>query len=51
MIKGEIIVYYPSESDSLWDIAKKYRISPEKICLANKADEKSLSNKNAVIIP
>lgn len=49
--KGEIIVYYPSKSDSLWDVAKKYRISPEKICLANKEDEKTISSRNAIIIP
>lgn len=48
---GEIIIYYPKKGEPLWEIAKRYRVSPEKICLANGKEEKALKDCRTVIIP
>lgn len=48
---GEIIVYYPKDNEKLWDIAKKYRVSPEKLCGINRVEEKDFAKKHTVIIP
>lgn len=49
--KGEILIYYPSKDEDLWQIAKKYRVAPQKICIANGEDEKSIKGRKTVIIP
>ncbi len=35
--KGCITIYYPSKSDTIWDIAKEYGIDPKDIAKENKA--------------
>ena len=42
-----ITVYYPESNETLWEIAKKYAVSPEKITEANNSDLTS----EAIIIP
>ena len=57
-IKGQsarkIIVYYPEPTDTLWSVAKKYGVSPEKIAKCNSIPEVNcecdLSNKHKIII-
>jgi len=48
---GEITIYYPNPEEKLWDIAKKYRVSPEELCRINTVEEKDFSKKHTVIIP
>lgn len=48
---GEILIYYPKKDEELWSIAKKYRVNPEKLCRANKVDDKNFSKKHTLIIP
>lgn len=49
--KGEIVIYYPSKDEDLWQIAKKYRVAPQKICDANGGDENSIKDRKTIIIP
>ena len=49
--KGEIIVCYPEKDASLWNIAKKYHVNPEKILTANKLEDSSTPLKNTLLIP
>lgn len=43
-------VYYPCEGESLWDIAKKYRVTRNSLILAN-SDKGTAEGKKALIIP
>ena len=49
---GTIVICYPSQGDSLWDIAKKYSSSPEKImsCNANAFTDGETVSKGTKII-
>lgn len=48
---SEIIVFYPSAGDGIWDIAKKYRRSPLSIRQANNIDGDDISSKHFLLIP
>ncbi len=50
--KGELIVYYPSDDEKIWDVSKKYSVQPEKLKKANKIPEDSeVFTSNVIIIP
>ena len=46
-----VILCYPSEQESLWDIAKKYRSTTEALLSANRMTEKDLPKKTVLLIP
>ena len=45
-----LTLYYP-DGESLWDIAKANGVASEKILIANDCDEKTLIERNVIIIP
>ncbi len=47
----EIIVYYPTKNDSLWNVAKKYRKNPDTLRIANGLDNDSIEGKKVLLIP
>lgn len=47
----EIVICYPAKNDALWDIAKKYKRSPEKIKLFNGIENDDISSERFLIIP
>ena len=47
---NELVIYYPTSSDTLWSVAKKYHVSPEAVKAANKISGNSF-DKRTVIIP
>lgn len=49
--ESEIIIYYPSNDDTIWSISKKYRINPEKLKKANNIEDENLLSKHCVLIP
>ncbi len=49
--KSELIVYYPTSSDTLWNIAKKYKVNPELLCKVNGIENAGISGKRIVLIP
>ena len=44
-------VYYPREEETLWDIAKKYRVREEMLILADSEEFRRGKNRRAVLIP
>ena len=42
--ESEIVAIYPGADESLWSIAKRYRVSPEQIARANALASESLEN-------
>lgn len=47
-----IVIYFAEESDTLWDIAKKYHTTTSEIASVNKIDENDrLKNRQQLIIP
>ncbi len=50
--RSEYIIYYPDSADTVWSVAKKYRIPPEALVRANSLMEaESLSERRNLIIP
>lgn len=49
--RSEYIIYYPDESETLWDIAKKYEIPQKKLCDTNGIEDSTTLNKKTVLIP
>lgn len=47
---SEYVIYYPTKEDTLWSVAKKYKISPEALATANKLNGDSIGKK-AIVIP
>jgi hypothetical protein len=41
---SETIAVYPSEKESLWSIARKYRVSPEQIAESNRLPSEALES-------
>jgi len=48
--KGQIIVYYPESTDTVWSVAKSYSVNPEMLKIANGIEGDSLSGVKTVII-
>jgi LysM domain. len=48
---SEMTIYYPSKEDTLWTVAKKYGVSPEKIKGANKNCKENFEGRRIVVIP
>ncbi len=48
---GTVVVYYPSKGDILWDIAKKYKVSPEVLKEINGIDGDGTISKKTLLIP
>ena len=48
---GEIIIYYPSKEETVWDVAKKYYTSPEEIISLNHLDNDNVISKHILMIP
>ena len=47
-----IVIYFAEESDTLWDIAKKYHTTISEIASVNKIDENErLKNRQQLLIP
>ena len=49
--KSEYIICYPSGSETLWDISKKYEISREELKKANNLESENISGRKTIIIP
>lgn len=47
---SEYIIYYPSNEDTVWSVAKKYKVSPEELSVLNEI-KSEISEKKTVIIP
>lgn len=45
-----IVVYFCNDNESLWDIAKKYRISPQKILKINNIEENAIHKGTKLLI-
>ena len=48
--KGQIIVYYPDENESVWETAKKYSVNPEKLKEQNGIEGDSLSGVRMIVV-
>ena len=47
-----IVIYFAEESDTLWDIAKRYHTTTAEIAQVNKIDEdEQLKNRQQLLIP
>ena len=46
-----LTIYYADNGEELWDIAKKYGTSVEKIKTENEIDSDKIQNKNMLFIP
>ena len=49
--KGEIIVCYPSADDSIWSVAKKYRVNPDLVSRVNAIEGTNIKSKRIIMIP
>lgn len=48
---GSLVIYFAQAEDTLWDVAKRYRIDREKIKLLNQISEERLSAGQKILIP
>ena len=46
-----MIIYFPSENDSVWDIAKKYNASVEEIMRINELENDTIPNGKTILVP
>ncbi len=46
-----LLIYYPDENETLWQIGKAHGVSVEKLCLANKTDEAGIMQRKFILIP
>ncbi len=46
-----VIIYYPAKEDTLWEIAKKYKITCKDIIAANGLDFETLENVKVLLLP
>ena len=51
LCKSEYIICYPSGSETLWDISKKYEVSREELKKANNLESENISGRKTIIIP
>jgi len=49
--KGAMVIYFPSENDSVWDIAKKYNASVEEIMRINELENDTIPNGKTILVP
>lgn len=49
--RGSVIVYYPNKSDTLWDVAKKFRTTCRDIVNANALTSDSLDGIKVLLLP
>jgi len=49
--KSEIVVCYPVKDDSLWKVAKRYKVNPQEISLANNLENDDINGIKMIIIP
>lgn len=49
--KFNMTLCYPSGRESLWDIAKYYKITPQSITQSNSLDSDEIENKKVLLIP
>jgi len=49
--KGEIIICYPCKDETLWSVAKKYAVNPERIKAANGIDDDTFNAARTIMIP
>ncbi len=51
--KAEYILYYPSENDTVWSCAKRYRVSPKSLLVENDMglSEGEFGTRKVVVIP
>lgn len=47
----QMVIYYPGQGESLWNIAKKYDSQISKIMKYNKCDSHNISDRKIIIIP
>ncbi|MHC1695022.1 MAG: SPOCS domain-containing protein [Eubacteriales bacterium] len=47
----QFYIYYPMKGESVWNIAKQYKIPKQKILQANDLEQENLSDKKVLIIP
>ncbi|MBE7021636.1 MAG: DUF3794 domain-containing protein [Ruminococcaceae bacterium] len=50
-LAGSLVIYFARAEDTLWDVAKRYRIDREKIKLLNQITEERLSAGQKILIP
>lgn len=48
---GAMIIYFPSENDSVWDIARKYNASVEEIMRINELESDNIPNGKTILVP
>lgn len=46
-----MLLYYPTREERLWEIAKRFHVTPESLLTTNRTDEKSLSEARVLLIP
>lgn len=49
--KGEVIIFYPRNSDNLWNISKKFHVNPETVKQVNSLENDNISSKHILLIP
>ena len=49
--KGAMIIYFPDEEDSVWDIARKYNASVEEIMRINELENDNIPNGKTILVP
>lgn len=49
--KAQIVVYYPDTGETLWNVAKHYRVNPELLKKINKLSNDVISDKKIIVIP
>lgn len=48
---GAMIIYFPSENDCVWDIARKYNASVEEIMRINELESDKIPNGKTILVP
>ena len=46
-----MLIYYPDEDESLWEIGKRHKVSTEKIAALNDVSDDAPLNKKFILIP
>ena len=45
-----VVIYFADEGEKVWDIAKRYSVTPDSIMLTNKLDSESLKKGQKICI-
>ena len=48
--KGKIIVYYPQQNDTVWDVAKDYGVNPEMLKMSNGIEGEDLEGVRMIVL-